>query len=161
MKIIYSKIFLLIISVIFISSCVSESEREALSLYKSAKISYQNQEYEETITKISKALDLTNDGGPHSAFNDGSVRLLLGRAYQALQKHENALQEYSKAIMLGKKFLQSHMLNSDPTPYAKRDFKRNILSDYYFTRAVLYKKLGKIKLYNEDIEMFKKWNNAK
>ncbi len=127
-------------------SCASKSQKEAQKLYEEAQANYQSAQYEGAISKITRALELTDGGKPGLTikfdFYNGSIRYLRGQAYEALGKDQEALEDYTTAITQGNEFLSSRALNSRPEPYAKNKFMRNKLANFYQARGRLYRKVG-------------------
>ena len=125
---------------IFFSLHGSKSEKEARRLYEEAQSHFKNEEYEQTITNVTKALELTNEGKASFtisySFYNGNIHYLRAQAYEALGKIEDAIVDYNTATTRGTKFLSK----SRPIPGAKAESFRT-LSLFHNSLGIAYAKV--------------------
>jgi tetratricopeptide (TPR) repeat protein len=123
----------------------SKSEKEAYRLCEEARAHFEKDEYEPTIAKVSRALELTGGGKQTFTVNaslyDGSAWHLRGQAREALGHSELALADYRTAVTQGVAYLKSYVFNSDPNPGGKAEWFRT-LSRFHNSLGRVYAAAG-------------------
>lgn len=151
----YLKVLLIFIFTL-LASCTIQSRKEASLLYSQAKEFFENGDFDSTIFKLSKALEVIKDNDSVFSnsldFYNGKVFHLRGQAFESMERLDEATSDYLTASERGTLYFNSDDVLHDNSKISKSELALTV-SGFYNSLGRVYYKSGK---YEDALAEFEK-----